>query len=251
MGGALAQRLSTKHTLNLYDRNSDKTQKLHQAGFGNVCADLQKAVTESEIVILAVKPAGLEEVLEALKPSLPINAMIVSILTGTTLAQLGEYLSGHRIIRMMPNLAVINGKGLLGICLEKPLNGNDEKLIAELCEPLGKTYFLPENKMNAFTSLVGSGPAFFFVMMEAMVEAGISMGFSARDAQGLVNQMVEGSISLLEGSKHPGDMKWQITSPAGTTIAGLNALEAGSVRWGIISTFLAAFERANEMTKKA
>jgi pyrroline-5-carboxylate reductase len=97
--------------------------------------------------------------------------------------------------------------------------------------------------------LTGSGPAFFFVMIEAMIDAGIAMGFSAIDARDLIHQMLQGSLTLLEKtSKHPGELKWQITSPQGTTIAGLKKLEESALRGGIMNTFLAAYDRANQLS---
>jgi pyrroline-5-carboxylate reductase len=102
--------------------------------------------------------------------------------------------------------------------------------------------------MDAFTSLASSGPAFIFIIVEAMVDAGIGMGFNAKDAQALVQQMMKGSLTLLEKtSKHPGELKWQVASPEGTTIAGLKKMEEEGVRAGIINTFFAAYERAKQL----
>jgi pyrroline-5-carboxylate reductase len=106
-----------------------------------------------------------------------------------------------------------------------------------------------EDKINALTALTGSGPAFFFAMVEAMVDAGIAMGFTAHTAQDLIYQMLQGSLTLLEKtSKHPGELKWQIVSPQGTTIAGLKTLEELAIRGGVMNTFLSAYDRANKLS---
>ncbi len=153
---------------------------------------------------------------------------------------------------MMPNLPLIYGEGVIGLCSDEKMIKEDRDILAKLFESLGKIYWLPESKINGLTALTGSGPAFFFSMVESMIDAGIAMGFAAKDAQSLVYQMLKGSLTLLERSeKHPGELKWQIASPQGTTIAGLKRLEELAVRGGIMNTFLAAYDRANILTLKS
>lgn len=118
----------------------------------------------------------------------------------------------------------------------------------EVFAPLGNLHWMAENKLDALTALTASGPAFVYVMIESIVEAAIAMGFNSSEAQGLVLEMLSGSIAMLrETRKHPGELKWQVTSPSGTTIEGLKVLERSGVRAGIIDTFLAAHERSKEL----
>ncbi len=196
-------------------------------------------------MIFAVKPQNLEEVAALVKEDLRKDQVVVSLLAGVSLEILQKCFATANIVRMMPNLAVIYGEGVIGLTSTQ---GIDERL-TKTFEPLGKVYWLAEEKMNALTALTGSGPAFFYVMIEAMIEAGIAMGFPAKDAQELIHQMLQGSLTLLEKSaKHPGELRWQIASPQGTTIAGLKKLEECALRGGIINTFLAAYERSCELS---
>jgi pyrroline-5-carboxylate reductase len=170
------------------------------------------------------------------------------LLSGTTLNTLESFFSPSRIVRMMPNLPLIYGEGVIALCADDR-KAEDKDRLQKIFEVLGKVYWLPEEKMDALTALAGSGPAFFFVMVEAMIDSGIAMGFTAADSQKIVLQMLQGSLTLLEKTgKHPGELKWQVTSPQGTTIAGLKRLEELALRGGIINTFLATYERTRQLS---
>ena len=152
---------------------------------------------------------------------------------------------------MMPNLPLVYGMGVIGLSSSNKIKNEDKEHLTKMFGSLGKIYWLPEEKIDALTALAGSGPAFFLVMVEAMIDAGIAMGFTAADAQGLIYQMLRGSLTLLEQtSKHPGELKWQIASPQGTTIAGLKRLEELALRGGIMNTFLAAYDRAKKLSSR-
>jgi pyrroline-5-carboxylate reductase len=149
----------------------------------------------------------------------------------------------------MPNLALNCGESAIGLTTEDSFSKLELNEINSLCEYLGKSYWIPESKFNAFTSLGGSGTAFIFALIESMVEAGISMGFSAAEAQDIVQQTIKGSLALLDNTqKHPAELKWQVTSPGGTTIAGLRKFEEFGVRAGVMNTFLAAYQHAKDLS---
>jgi pyrroline-5-carboxylate reductase len=250
MGKGFAQRLSASCTLFFYDRHVEKAEYLQQKGYGKACHRVEDALEQSEVIILAVKPQGFAEVAKLIDRKPPANQMLISLLTGIPIARIEERFPHHRVIRMMPNLALIYGEGLIGLTTGIQLTKKEKKQLLEICGPLGKVYWLEETKINAFTALAGSGPAFVFTLIESMVDAGIAMGFSAKDAQEIVQQMIKGSLHLLDNSgQHPGELKWQIASPGGTTIAGLRTLEELGVRGGIINTFFSAYERANELSR--
>lgn len=249
MGAAFAKRLSCKHTLYLYDRHNEKTKALEQEGHGSISHSLEEALRQSMICILAVKPQGLQEAAKLMSPHIAPNHIVVSLLAGMTTAAIGKHIPQARVIRMMPNLAITYGEGLIGLAANASFNDAEMQKLTELCRLLGKVYWLDEAKMHAFTSLASSGPAFVYALFESMVDAGIAMGFNAQDSQELVHQMIKGSLHLLEKSgKHPGELKWQIASPGGTTIAGLKKLEELAVRGSVINTFLAAYDRANQLS---
>jgi pyrroline-5-carboxylate reductase len=248
MGSGLAQRLSETCRLCFYDRNSEKAKKLEKAGYGKAYKGLKDALQGSEWVILAIKPQNLKEASEAIRKELKKDQILVSILAGISTGALKGFFPGVKIVRMMPNLALIYGEGVIGLSSQENLSQKDQEALTRAFEHLGKIYWLPESKIEGLAALAGSGPAFVFTLVEAMIDAGVAMGFAAKDARDLVCQMLQGSLTLLEKTeKHPGELKWQITSPQGTTIAGLRKLEESAVRGGIMNTFLAAYERSKEL----
>lgn len=208
-------------------------------------------VKQVEIILLAVKPQNLITVAHEIKDSLTHYQLLVSILAGVPVRQLKHHFGHVTLLRMMPNLAIKFQKGVMGLCEYEGLPKEMKKKIEQLFSPCGAIYWLPEDKMDALNALTGSGPGFVFAMIEAMVEAGITMGFSSSQSLQMVLEMLKGSIKILEETgEHPAELKWQVCSPAGTTIAGLNRLEKENVRYGIISTFLDAQERAKEISKQ-
>lgn len=248
MGSGLAQRLSEKCRLRFYDRNIEKAEKLEKEGYGKAFKGLKEACSGSDLVVLAIKPQNLKDAADGIKKELKSNQTLVSILAGVSIDALKKLFPNVKIVRMMPNLPMIYGNGVIGLSADEKVTKKDQDVLTKAFACLGKVYWLPESKIEGLASLAGCGPAFVFVMVEAMIDAGVAMGFAAKDAKDLVCQMLQGSLTLLEKTeKHPGELKWQITSPQGTTIAGLRKLEESAVRGGIINTFLAAYERSKEL----
>lgn len=251
MGKGLAKMLAEKNQLHFYDHHIDKSEELEQKGYGKSYRNIQDALHCSELVILAIKPQNLKEAASLIGKELITDQIFVSLLAGTPIRILKGFFPDLRIVRMMPNLALIFGEGVIGLSSEDKLLQKDKDVLTQLFEVLGKVYWLSESKMDALTSLTGSGPAFFFAMIEAMIEAGIAMGFTAEEAQAMVYQMLHGSLTLLEKSgKSPEELKRQIASPGGTTIAGLKRLEEQALKDTIINAFLSAQERALQLSKE-
>ncbi len=251
MGGGIAQRLSKYHQLFLYDKSLEKASLLENGGYGKACGSLKEALKQSDILILAIKPQSAKEFSRSLQQS-NLKHTVISILSGTTLEQLKKYFPGQKIIRLMPNMAVIAGESTIGLCTDANLSEGEIAEINALFGTLGKITWLTEDRFDAYTALTGSGIAFVFALIEAMVEAGISMGFNAQESQALVEQTMRGGLSLLDVTgEHPAALKWKVTSPAGTTIAGLRKFEEFGVRAGILNTFLGAYERAIEQSKQS
>lgn len=248
MGGAIAKGLSKTNQLFLYDRHIEKTEKLAHEGCGKACKGISEAVDAAEVIILAIKPQDISQLAKTLKDSLKNNQTVISLLAGVTIESLMQLFPGKSIIRMMPNLPIVCGEGVIGLSSTQ-IKTEEKDSFSKTFEALGKTYWIPEEKMDAFTSLSGSGPAFFYAMVEAMVDAGIAMGFTAKDSSDIVQSMLKSSLALLDKSQqHPGELKWKITSPGGTTIAGLRRLEESALRGAIMNVFLAAYERSKELS---
>lgn len=249
MGHGIAKILGKEHPLILCDRHAGRAAAVAKETGGTEVKSPREAAQKAEMIILAIKPQDLHSTSVELKGALNSNKVLVSILAGVTTAKLQEQFKPSITVRMMPNLALLYGKGVIGVVDDSSLTKTIKGKIDKVFSPLGLVKWLPEHLINPLTALTGSGPAFAMVLIESMIDAGVAMGFDADTAKVLVFEMLEGSISLLkESHKHPGELKWQITSPGGTTIAGLRALEAAGVRSGIINTFLAAYERSRELS---
>jgi pyrroline-5-carboxylate reductase len=251
MGTALAELLGPSHQLLLYDRDWNWTQQLAQKVNGSPFQQLSEVLTKAQFIFLAVKPQNLKEIAPLMNPSLRKGQIIISLLAGTPLDILKHYFTQPVLVRIMPNLAMRYGAGVVGIVDTPDLSPELKQELQKLLTPLGLIYWLKENQMDALTALTGSGPAFILTLIEAMVETGVAMGFQAENAEHLIIQMLQGCITLLQKTgQHPAELKWQIASPNGTTIAGLRVLERENVRSGLMETFLATYQRAQELAKE-
>jgi len=251
MGSSFAKLLSSTHHLYLCDRNPEKVKKVAAevgAAVANSCSELVKQV---DMIILAIKPQDLGSVASEIRDKLNHSQMLVSILAGTPTTTLKHYFGKVTLLRMMPNLALRYGEGVIGMSEHEHLPSDTKKQIESVFMPFGMLLWLPEDKMDALTALTASGPAYVFVIIESIVDAAIAMGFPPDKALPLVLQMLTGSIKMLhETGKHPAELKWQVLSPGGNTIEGLKRMEQEGVRSGIIHTFIAAHERAKQIAAK-
>lgn len=261
MGGAIAHRLSmeNQHRFYFYDHIFEKAESLAKECQGKALHHPLENFKEGELVdqaleeasaehvfMIAVKPQDLEELKTSLAP-LKKAKLIISILSGKTVSTLESCFPSIPILRMMPNLAVRHGKGVVALTKNPALDSLTSE-IENLLEPLGLCAWFPEKQLDALTALTGSGPAFIYVLIEAMVGAGVHMGLRADETLPLILQMMKGAIASIENSKlHPAELKWHVTSPGGTTIAGLRKMEELAVRSGLFETFLAAYQRATEL----
>lgn len=248
MGSSFATQLSKKHEIFLFDRNKEKTEKLAGEIGARGSDSLSQAILRSELVLLAVKPKDIEQLASQVSPFLTEEHLLVSILAGASLKKLRTFFPKGSLFRMMPNLPLLCNEGILAIAQEKMAPKGLQEEISSLFHDLGKVLWVQEEEMDAITSLAGSGPAFFYICMEAMIASGIEMGLSAQASKELVEQMISGSLKLLHYSDtSPLQLVSQIASPGGTTVAGLTELENASVRQGIMKAFLAAFRRSQEL----
>jgi pyrroline-5-carboxylate reductase len=247
MGAAFAKHFAKEHTVFLCDQEKRRRERLAEEIGGKPIEKMSEAIKEAEVVLLAVKPKDMAEVAKATHTEFSKEKLLMSILAGTSLSLLRKSFFAT-ILRLMPNLALTCGEGVIGLVDDGHLSEEEKKNAEELLKGLGLLAWLPESKIEALTALAGSGPAFIFVIIEALIEGGISMGFNAEEAREFALKTIEGATSLLRATgKHPAELKWNVASPAGTTIAGLNEMEASGVRSGIIQTLHATYLRAKEI----
>jgi pyrroline-5-carboxylate reductase len=207
------------------------------------------AVIEGDMLVLAVKPQVVSSLLTDIRPLIKPHHVIVSIVAGVTLQRLSEEVSGtERLIRVMPNTPCLVGASAAGFSPGPGATAEDIDLVGRLFNAVGKAYRLPERLLDAVTGLSGSGPAFVYVMIEALSDGGVRMGLPREVATGLAAQTVLGAARMvLETDLHPGQLKEMVTSPGGTTIAGLHALERGGVRAALMDAVEAAARRSAEL----
>jgi len=247
MGSAFARFWAQKHEVYLCGRDPAKLQDLSSEIKAPILSS-EEAAQKADVILLSFKPKDLKAAAKSLSPYLA-GKIVISILSGADTKVLESSFPKTHIVRTMPNLALTSGEGIIGVAdsLDPPLKAK----ISDLFSGMGLVYFLPESKMEGFTALCGSSPAFIYVMLEAMMEGGVALGFSFDDAKELVIKAFEGAIALLKDSgKHPAELKMQISSPGGTTIAGLNEMEKQGVRSGLIKTLFACYHRASEMAEQ-
>jgi len=221
----------------------------------NCCTTNLEVVTNSEIIMLAVKPNVVGAVLKEIQPSLTSKHLIVSIAAGVTLQTLAEGAdatqTGARIIRVMPNTPCMVGMSASAFALGANATTEDSSLIKTLLESVGVAFQLDEKLLDAVTGLSGSGPAYVYMFIEALSDGGVRAGLPRNVATALAAQTVKGAAEMvLTTGKHPGALKDAVTSPGGTTIEGVTALENGGLRAAAIDAVTQASRRSAELGKK-
>ncbi|MBX6314266.1 MAG: pyrroline-5-carboxylate reductase [Isosphaeraceae bacterium] len=208
---------------------------------------------QSDVLVLAIKPQGMPAVLAELQPEVSRRHLVISIAAGVSLATIAAGLGPDgRLVRVMPNTPALIGEGAAGYCLGPGATEQDEALVRSCLESVGRAFRVPEALMDAVTGLSGSGPAFVYVMIEALADGGVRVGLPRDVALALAAQTVLGSARMvLETHLHPGLLKDQVASPGGTTIAGLHALERAGFRAALMDAVEAATRRSADLAEQA
>ncbi len=208
-----------------------------------------EAVLMAGVVILAVKPQQLDKVIADLRGKIPAQALVISIIAGTPISFLQESLSHSSIIRAMPNTPAQIGEGITVWTASSSVSEAQKALSHEILFALGPDLFVEdENYLDMATALSGTGPAYAFLFMEAMIDAGVHMGLPRYIAEKLVIQTMRGSVEYYDRKKaHPAELRNEVTSPGGTTAAALYYLEKAGFRTAISRAIWAAYERSLEL----
>ena len=221
-----------------------------RAAYGiDVTVDNREVAAGSEILVLAVKPQILHKVLLEIADQVRPGALAISIAAGISTETIETALGGTvRVVRAMPNVPATVGAGATAIAAGSRAGEADLETARAIFDAVGITVALDEIHLDAVTGLSGSGPAYMFLIIEALADAGVKVGLSRRDAQRLAAQTVMGSAKLLlDTDEHPGKLKDMVTSPGGTAIAGLHTLEEGGLRTTLINAVETATKRAREL----
>lgn len=251
--GLIDKGVYTADEIAITDVSADRTALLGRQ-FGVVtCGSNGALVRECAVVLLAVKPQVVAAVLEEVKNDSRPDQLFISIIAGTRSAKIENGLrnAGNekpRLVRVMPNTPALVGLGVSGICAGANATTEDLQTTESICNAVGITTRVDESLMDAVTALTGSGPAYIFYVIEALIEAGVKVGFTPEQAHGMVLQMVLGAATLAKNSdKSPQELRRAVTSPKGTTEAGVTVLDQERVKEIFARTVEAAERRGKEL----
>jgi pyrroline-5-carboxylate reductase len=249
--GLLRAKVAEAREIICSDRNPARAELTQRYGVRFTSSN-REAAEVADLVVLSVKPQIMNKLLDEVAPVLDQKKLVISIAAGVPIAAI-ERKVGHgvRIVRTMPNTPALVGAGATALTAGEHATEEDLQQARALFDAIGRTVIVDEPQLDAVTGLSGSGPAYIFLVIEALSDAGVKMGLARATAQELAAQTVLGSAKLLiETGEHPGRLKDQVTSPGGTAIAGLHTLEAGGLRTTLMNAVEAATNRSIELGKK-
>jgi pyrroline-5-carboxylate reductase len=230
-------------------RRAERLEEVARTHGVRTTTDNLAAARAAPVIVLSVKPQVMDRVLAEIGPAIDPGKLVISIAAGVPLAAIERRLgTGTRVVRAMPNTPALVDAGATAIAGGAHATEDDVQAAKRLFDAVGRTVILDESLLDAVTGLSGSGPAYIFLVIEALSDAGVKVGLPRYMAQLLAAQTVLGSAKLLiETGVHPGQLKDQVTSPGGTAIAGLHTLEAGGLRTTLMDAVEAATRRAHEL----
>lgn len=240
--GLVESSLVPAEAIVIADSRAARAQQIAEQYGVRAAGDNTALVREADVVILAVKPQIMAPVLREIMPALTNRPLLVSIAAGVSTATIQAVLGKYpRLIRVMPNTPALVLEGATAIARSEELEPDDLETAQEIFTAVGRVVVLEEELMDAVTGLSGSGPAYVAIVIESLADGGVKMGLDRVTAMTLATQTVLGAARLIaETGVHPGALKDMVSSPGGTTIAGIAALEEGGIR----TTFIRAVERA-------
>jgi pyrroline-5-carboxylate reductase len=234
----------------------DQNDNLHKKYGVKPFTDNAMAVKNADIVILSIKPQSLKKVLEGLRGALKPDALVISIIAGATIAKISRILEHNIIVRSMPNTPAQIGEGITVWTCSPAVTETQKEFARAILGAFGQEIFEEdEDYLDKATALSGTGPMYVYLFMEAMVDAGVHMGFSRRTAERLVIETIRGSVDYYdagsEETRHLARLRNQVTSPGGTSAEALYYLEKAGFRTALSRAIWAAYQRSKELGQDA
>ena len=213
--------------------------------------DNRKLVERCKVIVLCVKPHQAQAVLADIAPKLTAEHLVISVCASLTTAQISEWSGGRAaVVRSMPNTPCLIGEGMTVFCAGPGVKAEHMRLTQNIFSTVGQAISLEESLMDGVTGLSGCGPAYIYLIIEALSEAGVKVGLPRKTATLLAAQTMAGAARMvLQRGEHPAALKDEVTTPAGCTIDGLMALEEGKLRVTLIKAVLAAAKRSKSLSK--
>ncbi|KAA2264861.1 pyrroline-5-carboxylate reductase [Solihabitans fulvus] len=230
------------------ERHPERSAELTKR-YGVASADVPDAAARADVLFVAVKPQDIEPLLDELAPVVAPDTLVVSLCAGLPTKLFERRLAeGVPVVRVMPNTPMVVGEAMSAISPGRHAEAAHLALVEELLSSVGKVVRVPESQQDAVTALSGSGPAYFFYLVEAMIDAGILLGIPRAVAGQLIIQSAVGAATMLaETGEHPVTLREAVTSPAGTTIMAIRELEKHGVRAALLAAIEAARDRSEEL----
>lgn len=252
MRGVLAAKVYEPSQITLFDASKERMAELAtELGIGT-CGTAAEAAHGAKVLLVAVKPHIVAKALSPLRDVLDASTTVISIAAGVTLSQLEACFSkAVPVIRVMPNTPCLVGESAAAICLGTHANSSHLQQAHQIFDAVGLAVDVEERLMDAVTGLSGSGPAYVYLFIEALSDGGVKMGLPRDVATRLAAQTVLGAARMvLETGNHPGQLKDQVTSPGGTTIAAIHALEDNAFRGAVMDAVEASTRRSSELSQQ-
>ncbi|HEX6499283.1 MAG TPA: pyrroline-5-carboxylate reductase [Micromonosporaceae bacterium] len=229
-------------------RRAERAEELRQR-YGIRVVDNATAASDADVLAVAVKPQDAATLMADLGPRVPADKLVISLCAGMPTAFFAKWLPpGTPVVRVMTNTPALVDEAMTAISAGAHATAAHLELAEEMFKPLGRTLRVPESQQDAVTALSGSGPAYFYFLVEAMIDAGILLGLPRQVAHDLIVQTAIGSaIMLRDSGEHPVTLREAVTSPAGTTINAIRELENHGVRAALLAALEAARDRAREL----
>jgi pyrroline-5-carboxylate reductase len=250
--GILAAGTAKAGQISVTDISSDRLEYLKKTYGIIVQKNNKEALSGADVVLLCVKPQVMDKLLEEIAPATGSGKLVISIAAGVTLARIEKALTANpRAVRVMPNTPALVLAGAAALAAGKNATTDDLAVAQSIFNSVGRAVVVEEKLMDAVTGLSGSGPAYVFMIIDALSDAGVKAGLPRQLALELAAQTVYGSAKMvLETKEHPGKLRDMVTSPGGTTIEGLHALEKGKLRATLMNAVEAATARSRELGKQ-
>ncbi len=250
--GLVSSKTVSKKNIFASDVNEKRLKHIYKTYSVNISGDNAEIAKRADIIILAVKPQIIRKVLDPLSKDIKKKHLAISIVAGIKTKAIKKILSKAKVVRVMPNNPALVGEGITAISLplQSEASDLDMRIVQKIFESVGKTVFVKEELMDAVTALSGSGPGFVYFFVEAMIDGGVVAGLSYGNARKLAIQTVLGSAkTLIESEKKPEVLRTMVTSPGGTTQAGIRVFESKGLKKIVSQAIVAALKRAKELSE--